>query len=417
MNPVSRPARSVLAIVAAGAILAFPQAAPAQAASADLAVDKADAPDPAVSGSPITYVVTVENNGPDTATDVEVEDVLPLSSTFVSAVPSQGTCSQVLPVVTCNVGSLADEAVASVTIVITYSGTGTINNAAAAESTVLDPNPLNNAATEATTVTSGSGGEGTDLRVEKADAPDPVAPGATLTYVATVANVGSADATGVVLTDVLPLTAQFVSATPSQGSCTAPVAILLSCQVGPVADGNSATVIIVVQPTAEGTIANTVTVAGSEPDTNPANNLSTATTTVSADAATPGGPGGGKGGGGQGLAACTIKGTSLDDKLTGTEQADVICGLDGNDQMLGLGGKDKLIGGTGNDKGNGGKDPDSLNGQSGKDRLRGAAKNDRLSGGGSRDRLAGGPGKDRINGGGGRDRCQRGKGDKLTKCP
>jgi uncharacterized repeat protein (TIGR01451 family) len=409
--------RSILAAVVAAGLVTVPGSAGAQVTGADLAVDKADSPDPATSGSPITYVVTVDNDGPETATNVEVEDVLPVSSTFVSAVPSQGTCSQVLPVVTCNLGSLADEAVATVTIVITHAGTGTINDVAGAESSVLDPNPLNNVATETTTVT--GGGEGTDLRVEKADAPDPVAPGATLTYVATVANVGSEDVTGVILTDILPLGVQFVSATASQGSCSAPVVVLLTCQIGAVADDGAATVTIVVRPSVEGTIANTITAAGSAPDPNPGNNLSTATTTVSAQAGTPGGggTGGGKGGGGQGLAACTILGTPLDDQLTGTEQNDIICGLDGNDVMVGLGGKDVLIGGKDNDKGNGGKGPDTLEGQSGKDKLRGAAKRDRLSGGGSKDRLAGGPGKDRINGGAGKDRCSRGRGDKITKCP
>jgi uncharacterized repeat protein (TIGR01451 family) len=299
MTPASA-VRSILAAVVTAGLLTVPVSAGAQATGADLAVDKADSPDPATSGSPITYIVTVDNDGPEAATNVEVEDVLPLSSTFVSAVPSQGTCSHVLLVVTCNLGSLADEAVATVTIVITFSGTGTINDVAGAESSVLDPNPLNNLATETTTVTADGGGQGTDLRVEKADAPDPVAPAANLTYVATVANVGSEDVTGVVLTDILPPGVQFVSATASQGSCSAPVIVLLTCQIGAVADDGTATVTIVVQPSVEGTIANVVTAAGSAPDSNPGNNLSTTSTTVSAQAGTPGGggTGGGKGGGG-----------------------------------------------------------------------------------------------------------------------
>jgi uncharacterized repeat protein (TIGR01451 family) len=418
MKPAN-PMRLLLSTIVTAGLLTVPGWAGAQTSGADLAVDKTDAPDPATSGAPITYVVTVDNDGPEAATNVEVEDILPLGSTFVAAVASQGSCSQVLVVVTCNLGSLADEAAATVAIVITYPGTGTINNLAAAESPVLDPNPLNNGATETTTVTGDGGGEGTDLWIEKSDAPDPLAPNADLTYVATVANVGSEDVTGVLLTDVLPLGVQFVSATPSQGSCSAPVLVLLTCQIGAVADDGSATVNIVVRPTGEGTITNTVTAAGSAPDTNPGNNLSTATTTVSADATTPGGGGGGGGGGGKGAGqgGCTILGTALDDKLTGTAQDDVICGLDGNDLMVGLNGRDVLRGGKDNDRGNGGKGPDTLTGQSGKDRLRGAAKRDRLNGGGSRDRLAGGPGKDRINGGAGRDRCTRGKGDKITKCP
>jgi uncharacterized repeat protein (TIGR01451 family) len=406
--------RMALAVTVMAGLLSLPGSAGAQTGEADLSVDKADTPDPAAPGSPITYTVTVDNDGPDEATDVLLEDVLPLGSTFVSALPSQGTCSQLLLLVTCDLGSLADEATATVAIVITNPTSGTINNVVAVESLVLDLNPLNNVATESTTVTDGTGG-GADLRVEKADAPDPVAPNATLTYVATVQNVGSAGATGAILTDVLPVQAQFVSATPSQGTCAAPVLVVLICQLGDVPDDDSASVTIVVTPTAEGTIANTATVAGTSPDTNPANNLSTATTTVSADALTPGAPG--SGGPGGGLAACTIMGTALNDKLTGTQQNDVICGLDGDDRIRGRGGKDALIGGKDDDRGNGGQGRDILKGQSGKDRLRGAAKSDRLSGGGSRDRLAGGAGRDRLNGGAGWDRCGTSKVDRLTKCP
>jgi uncharacterized repeat protein (TIGR01451 family) len=418
--PVSKVLRGVLVAALAGGLLLLPGTGSAQVSGADLSVEKTDSPDPVAPNAPLTYTVTVENDGPEAAVGVEMEDVLPLSASFVSATPSQGTCTQLLLVVTCNLGDIADEAVAAVVIVVTASGSGTLNNVVAVESQNVDPNPLNNIATESTTVTGGSG-SATDLAVDKADAPDPVGVNQNLTYTITVANGGEQPASGVVLTDVLPLGVTFVSATPTSGSCTGPILVVLICNLGDMPDGAHSTVLVVVKPTATGSIANTATVASSSPDTNPGNNISTETTDVST---TPGGGGGGGGGGGDGkgggaggLAACTIMGTKLDDTLVGTETDDVICGLDGNDIMTGLGGKDRLIGGTGNDKGNGGKDPDKLNGQSGKDKLRGAAKNDRLRGAGGKDRLAGGPGKDRLNGGGGRDKCRRGKGDKLTKCP
>jgi uncharacterized repeat protein (TIGR01451 family) len=418
--PVPKVLRGALVTILAGGLLFVPGVGSAQLAGADLSVEKSDSPDPVAPNAPLTYTVTVENDGPEAAVGVELEDVLPFSSSFVSATPTQGTCTQLLLVVTCNLGDIADEAVATVVIVVTASSSGTLNNVVAVESQNVDPNPLNNLATETTTVSGGSG-SATDLQVDKADAPDPVGVNQNLNYTITVANGGGEPASGVVLTDVLPLGVTFVSATPTSGSCTGPILVVLTCNLGDMPDGGHATVQVVVRPTATGSIANTATVVSSSPDTNPGNNISTETTEVSAS--TPGGGGGGggggdgKGGGAGGLAACTIMGTKLDDTLVGTQGDDVICGLDGNDTMTGLDGKDRLIGGTGNDKGNGGGGPDKLNGQSGKDKLKGAAKNDRLRGAGGKDRLAGGPGKDRLNGGGGRDKCKRGKGDKLTKCP
>jgi uncharacterized repeat protein (TIGR01451 family) len=307
-----------------------------------------------------------------------------------------------------------------VTLVVKPNAQGSLVNVVSAVPTpsALDLDPTDNVAVESTTVLGPGGGPGADVAISKADAPDPVAPGATLNYTVTVQNLGSGAATGVLVTDVLPpIGATFVSASASQGSCQAPTAnLILICNIGGLASGASATVQIAVRPSAAGTLGNTATTVATSVDPNPGNNVAATSTAVDPNAATPG-RGGGGGGGGQGLAACTIMGTPLADILVGTAGNDVICGLDGNDRMTGLNGKDTLIGGKHNDRGNGGKGPDLLKGQSGKDRLRGAAKKDSLSGGGGKDRLAGGAGKDRVNGGAGKDRCQRGRGDKLTKCP
>lgn len=58
-----------------------------------------------------------------------------------------------------------------------------------------------------------------DLSITQTDAPDPAAFGGALTYSLQVANAGPTPATGVVLTDTLPTTVAFVSATAAQGSC------------------------------------------------------------------------------------------------------------------------------------------------------------------------------------------------------
>ena len=122
-----------------------------------------------------------------------------------------------------------------------------------------------------------------DLAVAQTDSPDPVTARGQVTYSVTVRNDGPGAATGVTLTDVLP-DAVFVSATPSQGTCVREGKGrrdgTLTCQLGTLASGATATVTIVVSPSREGTIANTASVRSAQPDSDPADNASTESTTV-----------------------------------------------------------------------------------------------------------------------------------------
>jgi hypothetical protein len=84
--------------------------------------------------------------------------------------------------------------------------------------------------------------------------------------------------------DAVPATASFVSATPSQGSCLGTTAI--TCSLGNLANGASATITIVVTPTAPGILSNTAVVTSATQDTEPGNNVASASTTVTSPAAT-----------------------------------------------------------------------------------------------------------------------------------
>src|SRR5207244_11504754 len=61
--------------------------------TADLLVTKTDSPDPVTVGKNLTYTVTVTNHDPIDATGVTMSDTLLSAVTFVSATPSQGSCS------------------------------------------------------------------------------------------------------------------------------------------------------------------------------------------------------------------------------------------------------------------------------------------------------------------------------------
>ena len=121
-----------------------------------------------------------------------------------------------------------------------------------------------------------------DLVVTKSDSPDPAKRGQDLVYTITVANLGHSTANGVTLVDTLPKSAGFGTATATQGSCSyKPLKREVSCSLGNITNGNTAIVTIVVKPTSQGTITNTVTVQAQSPrDPNLNNNTATATTVV-----------------------------------------------------------------------------------------------------------------------------------------
>jgi len=121
---------------------------------------------------------------------------------------------------------------------------------------------------------------GADLSVTISDNPDPVVAGALLTYTVTVRNNGFETARGISLTDTLDRNVRFKSARASQGRCSAQKTAV-SCALGDLGDGESATVTIVVRPSKKGTVTNTAPVAAVEPvapDTS--NNTASETTTV-----------------------------------------------------------------------------------------------------------------------------------------
>ena len=200
-------------------VLALVSAAPIGVAraesSADLSVAKSDSPDPVTEGNNLTYNITVTNNGPATSTTgVTLTDTLPGGVSFVSAAPSQGSCSESGGIVTCNLGTMA--ATSTVAIIVTPTAGGTITNTVSVTSAATDPNTANNTDTETTTVNPLLA----DLSVTKSDSPDPVTVGSNLTYNIIVTNNGPATSTPVTLTDTLPGGVSFVSAAPSQGSCS-----------------------------------------------------------------------------------------------------------------------------------------------------------------------------------------------------
>jgi uncharacterized repeat protein (TIGR01451 family) len=118
-----------------------------------------------------------------------------------------------------------------------------------------------------------------NLSITKSDAPDPVSVGGVLTYTLTVRNGGTSGATGVTVTDDLASGVTYDSATSSQGSCSKSGS-QVTCALGSLANGATATATIKVRPTATGTLSNTAGVRGNEADPDMSNNSASAGTNV-----------------------------------------------------------------------------------------------------------------------------------------
>ncbi|RYF55348.1 MAG: IPTL-CTERM sorting domain-containing protein, partial [Comamonadaceae bacterium] len=270
----------------------------ATATGANLRVlSKTAAPNPVVAGQNLTYIITVDNAGPNSATNVTVTDTLAsLVNTggFQSAVSSQGSCTPNSPTngtsqnLSCNLGTLAMGASATVTVVVRPSipTTGNRTNVANVTSPdVGDTDPTNNSGSVTSQVTAI-----VDLVATKTATPLSVPAGAPITFVATVRNNGPSTAQNVQVVDNLPANAAFISATASNsGSCTTPAVGAaggtLTCTWASLNNNSQNTVTYLLRPlgtAAGGTVVNTVNVSTSTAESDTTNNSATTTTQVTA---------------------------------------------------------------------------------------------------------------------------------------
>jgi len=259
------------------------------AGSGDVAITIANSPNPVSPGDNYTYTAVATNNGPAAAANDTVTIPVPAGTGFVSLTPPAGW-SCVTPAVgssgniTCTIASFAANATATFSPVVqvkptTAAGTTLTCNATIA-TTSTDSIAANNSASTSNLVVSRTSA---DVGIVKTDSPDPVGVGQLITYRLTVTNNGPAIATNVTVSDPLPSTVDLVSVNPSIGSCvnnlpTTPTTI--TCSLGTLPVGNSQFVNVIVQANTAGTVNNTATVTRTETDSVPANDSSTATTTV-----------------------------------------------------------------------------------------------------------------------------------------
>ena len=253
---------------------------------ADLSIAKTDSVDPAVSGEPLIYTVTVTNNSASTAVpDAVVTDTLPAGVTFVS---TSGCAEDPAGIPTCTLGAVAASSSVAYTIDVTIDP-GTVgvltNNASVASATILDADTANNSVVETTSV----GLPVADLSILKTADPEPIEPGGLLTYTILVTNnSGTVAVPDAVVTDTLPAEVTLVATT---GCAEDPLGVP-TCTLGTIAPLDSVAIILEVlvdDTVPPGTLlSNTATVSSAlTSDSDSGNDASTAPSLVSSPAEIP----------------------------------------------------------------------------------------------------------------------------------
>jgi uncharacterized repeat protein (TIGR01451 family) len=92
-------------------------------------------------GQSATFVLTVTNYGPSDSTNVVVTDTLPLNSTIISTNVTQGTVNRTGATLSWNVGNLALNTGAAMTVTVQSHSNGNLLSSAVVNTGTPDPNP------------------------------------------------------------------------------------------------------------------------------------------------------------------------------------------------------------------------------------------------------------------------------------
>jgi large repetitive protein len=255
--------------------------------NSDLVITKDDQLTQVVPGQPITYQITVSNQGPQDAETVMVTDRFPTAELDFVAASHGGQFDAKSGTIVWNLGRIANSNQQVVTLTVTASVKAAVPaNAESVTNTVStvdnsapgpDPTPQNNMASDTDTLKANP-----DLFVTKTDNLTTISAGQLDTYMLTVGNRGDEGASGVIVRDPIPQGATFVSA--SNGGKLSNGKVVWNLGTVPAGARIELTVTVNLSLNATvNTLLNTVTVTDSNNDTDdptPQDNTATDTTQI-----------------------------------------------------------------------------------------------------------------------------------------
>lgn len=234
-----------------------------QTPDADIILTASDSPDPVAPDGDITYTVTVQNAGPDTAPNVTLN--VPMNNTlrFQSVTtPAGWTCTP--PAVgagtswSCSIASLPVQPASVFTIVLRANDEQfgifdqTIVQHFGANSSIRDPDNTNNSVNVTTQYSTADA----NLAITASDAPDPVTNGQNVTFTINVTNGGPDAAPNAHMVAAPHPSLVYQSHTaPAGWSCTTPAvgnAGVVDCSTASLANGGTAEFTVVTKLVAAG---------------------------------------------------------------------------------------------------------------------------------------------------------------------
>jgi uncharacterized repeat protein (TIGR01451 family) len=242
-------------------------------------------------GEEVTFTITVENDGPDDATNVQVTDVLSGPGNFevTDIDTTAGTCNpSSFPIsnpliITCDLDSIANGGSVDITVVGNVLGLGEIHNTASVADTAdgsdpatTDPNASNNTAAASVNGTSEA-----DLAISKTIVgPSTVNIGDIITFQITIENLGPNDADNVTFRDIQLGGLSFADTTGIPGTCSQNGNILDCALDDPILDGDAIAFTFTMSADEAGFWSDIASVSSSAEDHQIANNTAANTITV-----------------------------------------------------------------------------------------------------------------------------------------
>ncbi len=221
-------------------------------------------------GEPITFTIDVSNAGPGDATNVNVIDFLPGGFMLDQITASQGTCFPTST--TCELGTLAANATATVTVVARATDQVPIGTTVSNRAVVNSNEAPSLEATAEVTIEQTR----TELIIVKTASETQVPRGRVMSFTIVVRNDGPDPATNVLVSDFLPNGFQFFGVDPSPACGPSASQDRVTCLFETLGIGESQTITLSVIPEFPGSYTNTATVTADQPDGNLLTNSSSA---------------------------------------------------------------------------------------------------------------------------------------------